>query len=530
MKKIMFLLSMLMVLNASSVIFAAQKIKQISSRAAGAEATPSEHPVSVGDYAATVGSGITVDPANNVIIMGNNDNNTAGAIWYAADADTANCLAGECNFSNGIRAYFEFTFCNTPNCTTPYNADNDANSGTYADGFTFAIINGSNNDTTQRSGAPPPGTALGELGGYAGPDNTVDQLGIHHPKMAIEFDTYWNTGSVSDTPTCTNNRTPTCDGIPGGTPHCTRTNGVISCASGFVVCNSAGNPICAPGCAGGRNDGSGATYGGNHIALLLWGYDYPGDCSNGYLGTSFDDNYHGAGGTTGNPINSAWGNRSTCILDPTNLNPSTTSACGYYNVPKVANVANWLEDAAMHRFRLEIRRASAINANGNYNYDIAVWIDCPSCTSAQLNTFKDLNYAYTALNPKIYRRVEISPADHALFNTMYFGFTQSTGGSTQTIQISNLVIYFPCWITLNPASASYANTAFTGRTVNVTAAGATTTWTAVSQNTGWITVTSGANGTGNGPVQYNVSANGTGVQRTGSIQIGCQTFTITQSP
>jgi hypothetical protein len=51
-------------------------------------------------------------------------------------------------------------------------------------------------------------------------------------------------------------------------------------------------------------------------------------------------------------------------------------------------------------------------------------------------------------------------------------------------------------------------------------------WTAVS-NDGWIEVTAGANGTGNGSVAFKVSKNG-GNERTGTLTIAGQTFTVTQ--
>ena len=54
------------------------------------------------------------------------------------------------------------------------------------------------------------------------------------------------------------------------------------------------------------------------------------------------------------------------------------------------------------------------------------------------------------------------------------------------------------------------------------------TWTATS-NVSWINITSGSSGTGNGTVNYSVSVNITPNQRTGSITIADQTFTVTQS-
>ena len=58
-----------------------------------------------------------------------------------------------------------------------------------------------------------------------------------------------------------------------------------------------------------------------------------------------------------------------------------------------------------------------------------------------------------------------------------------------------------------------------------TAAGCT--WSATS-TVPWLTITSGASGNGNGSVVFNVAAN-TGLNRTGSLAIGGQTFTVDQA-
>jgi hypothetical protein len=52
-------------------------------------------------------------------------------------------------------------------------------------------------------------------------------------------------------------------------------------------------------------------------------------------------------------------------------------------------------------------------------------------------------------------------------------------------------------------------------------------WTAVS-NDAWITITAGSSGSGNGTVDYSVSAN-TGGTRTGTMTIAGNTFTVYQS-
>jgi hypothetical protein len=83
----------------------------------------------------------------------------------------------------------------------------------------------------------------------------------------------------------------------------------------------------------------------------------------------------------------------------------------------------------------------------------------------------------------------------------------------------------PCTYSLGSADASVAAA---GGTVQVAVtSGAGCDWTAVSQAS-WITITGGASGTGNGTVRLSVSANG-GSQRAGTVTIGGETFTVTQS-
>jgi len=83
-----------------------------------------------------------------------------------------------------------------------------------------------------------------------------------------------------------------------------------------------------------------------------------------------------------------------------------------------------------------------------------------------------------------------------------------------------------CTFTLAPTSVGVLSTANSG-TVNVTAASGCT-WTSVS-NSGFITVISGASGSGNGTVSFNVAANTATSPRAGSITIAGQSFTVNQA-
>jgi len=82
-----------------------------------------------------------------------------------------------------------------------------------------------------------------------------------------------------------------------------------------------------------------------------------------------------------------------------------------------------------------------------------------------------------------------------------------------------------CSYSINPASALIKRDGGNGPAVAVTAT-AGCSWTAAS-NDAWITVTAGASGTGNGSVAFKVSKND-GAQRTGTLTIAGQTFTVTQ--
>ncbi len=82
-----------------------------------------------------------------------------------------------------------------------------------------------------------------------------------------------------------------------------------------------------------------------------------------------------------------------------------------------------------------------------------------------------------------------------------------------------------CRYTISPSTQAFGATGGSNN-IAVTAAGGCP-WTATS-NVNWIVVNSGASGNGNGTVNYSVQAN-PGAQRTGTLTIAGQTFTVTQA-
>ncbi len=130
------------------------------------------------------GQVIVVNPSTGMISLGQGAADTFGAIWYGGNAIAGNCVNGSCDFGSGFRAYFVFQFA----------------TGSTGDGFTFAVINGTDNDAGSLGGD----TRMGELMAYGGDSRKYDSgspyandissfsdyrgFGIRPPKFATEFD------------------------------------------------------------------------------------------------------------------------------------------------------------------------------------------------------------------------------------------------------------------------------------------------------------------------------------------------------
>jgi hypothetical protein len=102
----------------------------------------------------------------------------------------------------------------------------------------------------------------------------------------------------------------------------------------------------------------------------------------------------------------------------------------------------------------------------------------------------------------------------------------TTPGGTNSA--NTLYSYVVGSVTLSAPSDVAIAAGQTGNSVSVTANASWFAWTATS-NASWLTITAGASTTGSGTVTYNVAANPSISGRTGTLTIGGQTLTVTQS-
>jgi hypothetical protein len=95
---------------------------------------------------------------------------------------------------------------------------------------------------------------------------------------------------------------------------------------------------------------------------------------------------------------------------------------------------------------MEVKRSKTTNeADGNYEYNLRSWIR--QCTVADCSDilgtyFEDTRIEYGAKAPHLEQTIELCPDDHTKFDSFLFGLTEATGGSLQTVVISNLQLGF----------------------------------------------------------------------------------------
>jgi len=326
-------------------------------------------------------SGVSVDTVNKQINLGLGlSGGTAGCVWYQgwADSNASDCKAGRCNFNKGIRAYFDFQY----------------NTSWEADGFTFAIISSHNNGTeaspayinnvTDCGG----NTNFGEYMGYAGGGTTGN--GLQPPKIAVEFD-----------------------------PHI---------ASTSDVCSSSNVP------QGSSRKDSLFTSPQKHASFMYWGNNNL-QCSSSQSNT-YDDNRHGNGNGTTDPKN------------PTNGDTNPDGTTYPYMIRDYDTFGTAITSPAGRRlsFRLEIDRVDDTTSADYRKYKMRAWLKpyavYTDSNGAMLDdTSKKFN-KNGDYPPDLQQTITLTQTWHDKFDRILFGWTQATGGLTQTVVLRNFKIDF----------------------------------------------------------------------------------------
>lgn len=117
-----------------------------------------------------------------------------------------------------------------------------------------------------------------------------------------------------------------------------------------------------------------------------------------------------------------------------------------YTDGTISSGNNWLNSGPW-AVRVEVERSQTAGSNGRYPYTVRSWIrqcdaDPGDCSEITGTFFSDTRIAYAAKTAQMTQTFELSAADHAKFETYYNGFTQGTGGATQTLTLRNIRIGF----------------------------------------------------------------------------------------
>jgi hypothetical protein len=299
-------------------------------------------------------------------------NYTAGISFDPRFAGAPNNSVTSANFNNGIgsllngiRVYFTYAIT----------------SGSAADGFVFAIKNGTWN-TPHDAGGPLASVSHGSFLGYSGPGYPYwgNGKGIRPPKIGIEFDIYTNSGHT---------------GVGDD----------------------------------GRNDPD-----NHHIANIFWGTTWsitnvattaPTNTYTTSSSYAYDDNVHNLGGAN-----------DKTDYKPFNPPPSPTSRWsdpGGSGLPGMLSITRTLMvgTASPVPVRVELIRptavASTVSTDAHYNmyaYVVKTW---HGCTGSGCD---DITVDYTGTNPTLQYTVYMTAAEHTMFQFFVYGYQVSTGAST----------------------------------------------------------------------------------------------------
>jgi hypothetical protein len=175
-----------------------------------------------------------------------------------------------------------------------------------------------------------------------------------------------------------------------------------------------------------------------------------------------------------------------------------------------------------------------VNQAGTCNYALSTTSANVAATantgSVNVTTNSDCNWTSTSNANWITITAGVSGAGNG---TVSYAVSANTGAARsgtltvagQTYTINQAAGVVSCSYTLSASSVNVAATSSTG-SVMVTTTNSCQ-WTATS-NASWVSITGGASGTGNGTVNFSVSAN-SGAARSGTLTVAGQTYTINQA-
>lgn len=361
---------------------------------------------------------ITADPGLN---LGAGIYYTFGAAWYSGTKSGIDleCIDGRCLLGRGLRTFFTIKF-------TQNNAD----------GFFFALMNGMVNDYYDIGGDSRYGELIayagdsrvysdaGDITHWADKDSQWPRDGIRPPKIGFEFDTYNNGNYGCQCSSDASSRTSVRN--ESGAKHISFMyhGDDVDDTTNDNCCDTCQDFVCL------ENSGTGGSWTQDGIE-------------------TYDDNKHGSG--------------------------ENLSYADSFQSTDAASYQDWWnkDSASIYAVRAEVHRdivpvSDALSPYvGMYEYRMRIWVhSCDSSCSQYIvkpdpndsSTWYSPEYSFSDLERDLFINFEkdyfpeyplllektfyLPEAEHDMLDYVLIGFTEATGGATQTAEIRNYKVQF----------------------------------------------------------------------------------------